>query len=256
MIASLGMYDRAETAAANDALWSLVRDNLRARGVTAPDALTRGEGAYWPAWQSPDLLLSQTCGLPFRSRLHADVTLVGTPDFGVQGCAPGFYRSVLIARRDDPRQTAADFAPTRLAVNDTLSQSGWAAVFQHFQDLGLTTTPALITGSHRASATAVAQGQADFAAIDAVTWRLLTRHDDFTAGLRIFAQTDPTPGLPLITAKADLAKTLFAVVAQGITDLDAGHRSALGLRGVVRIPASAYLAVPIPPALAMIDGIS
>ncbi|MFN7224061.1 MAG: hypothetical protein ACK4MS_08580, partial [Paracoccaceae bacterium] len=107
MIASLGMYDRPETSAANDALWALIRDALRDRGRDAPQALTRGEAACWPAWQAPDLVLSQTCGLPFRSRLHDHVTLIGTPDYGVEGCAPGYYRSVLIARSDDPRQTEA-----------------------------------------------------------------------------------------------------------------------------------------------------
>lgn len=40
MIASLGMYDRPETMAANDRLWALVRDGLRARGIAAPEALT------------------------------------------------------------------------------------------------------------------------------------------------------------------------------------------------------------------------
>ena len=64
MIASLGMYDRTETAAANDRLWAGIRDGLRARGIAAPEALTRGDGAYWPAWQAPDLVLSQTCGFP------------------------------------------------------------------------------------------------------------------------------------------------------------------------------------------------
>ena len=89
MIAALGMYDRPETAAANDALWALIRDGLRARGMDAPEVLTRGAGAYWPAWESPDMLLSQTCGLPFRARLHEKVTLIGTPDYGVEGCALG-----------------------------------------------------------------------------------------------------------------------------------------------------------------------
>ena len=127
MIASLGMYDFGPVMAVNDRLWALIRDRLRADGIDAPDALTRGEGAYWQAWQSPDLLLSQTCGYPFRARLQGKVTYVGTPDFGVDGCAPGYYRSVLVARADDPRSTIADFDGARFAYNEALSQSGWAA---------------------------------------------------------------------------------------------------------------------------------
>jgi len=93
MIASLGMYDRPETMAANDRLWALVRDGLRARGIAAPEALTRGAGAYWQAWEDPALVLSQTCGFPYRAKLHGKVTLVASPDYGLQGCPPGYYCS-------------------------------------------------------------------------------------------------------------------------------------------------------------------
>ncbi|MDR7126065.1 PhnD/SsuA/transferrin family substrate-binding protein [Pseudotabrizicola sp. 4114] len=254
MIASLGMYDRAETMAANDVLWALIRDGLRARGLIAPEALTRGAQAYWSAWEAPGLLLSQTCGLPFRARLHQRVTLIGTPDYGVAGCAPGFYRSVLIARADDPRATESEFSTARLAFNEPLSQSGWAAVHQHFQHLGLTLRPTLQTGGHRASALAVAKGEADFAAIDAVTWEMLARHEDFANGLRVFARTGPTPGLPLITAQAAQADALFEVVSHAIRALSDAQRHTLCLRGLVRIPASAYLALPIPPAPAQFGG--
>ena len=109
MIASLGMYELAGMAPANDRLWALIRDGLRSRGIAAPAALTRGEAAYWPAWTAADLVLSQTCGYPYRARLHDRVTYIGTPEYGVDGCPPGHYRSVFVARRDDPRQTLADF---------------------------------------------------------------------------------------------------------------------------------------------------
>ncbi|MFN3722893.1 MAG: phosphate/phosphite/phosphonate ABC transporter substrate-binding protein [Paracoccaceae bacterium] len=254
MIASLGMYDTGDAAPANDALWCLIRDRLRARGVAAPDALTRGANAYWSAWESPDLLVSQTCGLPFRSSLQGRVSLVGTPNYGVEGCVPGYYRSVLIARADDPRATEAAFCTARLAVNDALSQSGWAAVWQHFQQLGLALPAAVLTGGHRASALAVAEGRADFAAIDAVTWDLLTRHEAFAGGLRVFATTTPTPGLPLITAQPVLADTLFTAVEDAILALSEAQKHTLCLRGLVRIPADAYLSLPIPPAPARIDG--
>ena len=79
------MYDRAEAQASNDRLWALIRDGMRAEGLAAPDALTRGAGAYWDAWQAPDLTLSQTCGFPYRARLHGHVTLIGTPDYRRRG---------------------------------------------------------------------------------------------------------------------------------------------------------------------------
>ena len=157
MIASLGMYDFGPAQAANDRLWALIRTGLRGRGIDAPEALTRGEHAYWDAWQSPDLILSQTCGYPFRARLQGKVTYVGTPDFGVEGCAPGYYRSVFVVRADDPRRTLAEFDGARLAYNEPLSQSGWAAPQTHAKKLGIRLPPALQTKGHRLSARAVAE---------------------------------------------------------------------------------------------------
>lgn len=249
MIASLGMYDFGVLMAANDRLWAGVRNGLRALGIAAPDALTRGDGAYWPAWEAPDLVLSQTCGYPFRARLHQNVAYVGTPDYGVEGCPPGHYTSVFVARKDDPRQTLADFDGAAFAYNEALSQSGWAAPQTHAARLGLRLRPALMTGGHRRSAVAVAEGRADIAAIDAVTLALmLEQADPVTASLQVIARTDPTPGLPLITAKGAAAGAIFDAVAAAIAVLTPRDRATLRLKGLLRIPVSAYLAVPNPPA--------
>ena len=196
MIASLGMYDFGPAQAANDRLWALIRDALRADGHNAPETLTRGEGAYWPAWESPALVLSQTCGYPYRARLHGHVTLVGTPDYGLPGCPPGHYRSVFVARRDDPRATLQDFAGAPMAFNEDLSQSGWAAPAHHLLSLGLTPAPALRSGGHRLSVQAVAEGRADLAGVDALTWAMLQGHEPAADRLKFVAETALTPALP------------------------------------------------------------
>ena len=247
MIASLGMYDFGAAAAVNDRLWSLIRDGLLARGIDAPKALTRGEGAYWQAWQSPDLILSQTCGYPFRARLHPSVTYVGTPDFGVEGCDPGHYRSVFVARADDKRSTVRDFDGARLAYNEALSQSGWAAPQTHAADLGIRLCPALQTGAHQLSARAVAEGRADLAALDAVTFRLLQAEDPGMARLKPVGLTPPTPGLPYITGPGRDPAPIFAALAAAIAALAPRDRAILGLKGILRIPVEAYLSVPNPP---------
>jgi len=246
MIASLGMYDFPPLQRANDRLWMTIRDRLRAMGIAAPDCLTRGVQAYWHAWQSPNLVLSQTCGFPFRARLHDRVVLVGTPDFGIDGCRPGHYRSVFVARADDTRATLAEFSGSRFAFNEDLSQSGWAAPQNHAAAWGLQFPPAIRTGAHHLSAQAVAEGRADLAAIDAVTWALLVRHDEVTSDLKVVGQTDPTPGLPYISGPGSNADALFAAVSAAISGLTEADRDLLHLRGFVRIPAAAYLAVPIP----------
>lgn len=247
MIAALPMYDRPELTEATDRYWALIRDGLRARGIDAPDALRRGDAELMPHWQMPDLVLSQTCGFPFRARLHGQVNLVGTPNFGVDGCPPGYYRSVLISRADDPRDDLAAFDGTPIAYNDALSQSGWAAPQNHASALGLQFPAGLKTGSHRASMLAVADGQADLAALDAVTFRLLQKADPAAAKVKVIAETTPTPGLPYICAASIDPETVFAAVAQAIPALSEDDRLALGLRGIVRIPAGNYLAVPTPP---------
>ena len=247
MIASLGMYDPAPLHAANDRYWALIRDGLRAAGHAAPDALTRGPAAYWPAWASPDLVLSQTCGLPYRARLHGKVTLIGTPDFGLHDCPPGYYCSVFVARRDDPRETLASYAGSRLAYSEELSQSGWAAPCNHAAATGLRWSSLLHTGAHAAASKAVADGAADIAAIDVLTWALLSRHEAWPAKLKVVEATQPTPGLPYIAAAGADAALLFAVIAAAIDRLAPDDRALLHLRGIVQIPAADYLAVTIPP---------
>ncbi len=247
MIASLGMYDRPETAEANDRLWAGIRDRLRSVSKEAPDTLTRGAGAYWAAWQAPDLLLSQTCGFPYRSILHGKVKLVATPDYGVEGCPPGYYCSVLVARAQDPRDQPAAFNGAAFAYNEALSQSGWAAPQNLAASMGFYFRPALASGGHKLSAQAVAEGRADIAAIDAVTWEMLRRWEPFAGGLKVVGRTPPTPGLPLITAPHQDAGLLFSVVEAAIAGLSAEDRGVLQLRGVVRIAPEAYLAVPTPP---------
>lgn len=248
MIASLAMYDRPQVQASNDRLWALIRDGMRQAGLSAPETLTRGEGAYWQAWESPDLVLSQTCGYPYRAKLHGRVTLLATPDYGVEGCAPGHYCSVMVARRDDPRDDLTAFEGAALAFNEDLSQSGWAGPMAHALSQGVRLRPMLRSGGHILSAKAVAEGRAEIAGIDAVTWEMITRYDAFAKDLKVVARTAPTPGLPWIAAPGADANRLFPILQAAIAALPEADRATLCLRGLTRIPAEAYLAIPTPPA--------
>lgn len=246
MIASLGMYDRPQMMAANDRYWALIRDGLRARGLAAPDALTRGDAAYWPAWTAPDLVFSQTCGLPFRTRLQGQVTLVGSPDYGLPGCPPGHYHSVFVVRKSDPRGSLAEFDGAQFAVNEYVSQSGWAAPQNHARSLGITLVEALESGAHINSARAVQEGLVDVAAIDGHTWSMLTTWEPWTADLKELDRTPPTPAPPYVTGLGTDADLVFDAVSAAIAALLPDDRATLGLRGIARIPAARYLAVPTP----------
>jgi hypothetical protein len=103
MIASLMMYARPELDPALGRYWQLIRRALAERGIDAPPALSN-DAEEFAVWEAPDLVLSQTCGMPYRLRLHGSVSLIGTPDFGIEGCDPGYYRSaVVVGPRDWPR---------------------------------------------------------------------------------------------------------------------------------------------------------
>ncbi len=232
-LAALPMNDWPEVRPHWDALWSAIAARLCEAGVPAPETLTRGLGLM-EGWLSPTLVLGQTCGLPYVRHLRRRVTLLGTPDFAVPGCPPGWYDSVVVVRADDPREGTRAFAGARLAVNGADSQSGTQAMMHHVRALpvphfGRVST----TGAHEASARAVAEGRADIAAIDHTTWRLIAAHRPFAAGLRVMERTDPTPGLPFVAAAGAGAAHADAVAA-GVADAPEAAREALGLAGYVR----------------------
>lgn len=244
MIACLPMYDWQEVRPATDRFWLLIRDALKRDGIEAPDELHRGD--LWNHWTNPALLLGQTCGFPYRTALHGKVRLVGTPDYGLPDAPPGYYYSVLVVAADRPGDWT-DFVAGTLAINGYDSQSGWAAPQNHAATQGTRFERITETGAHRESARAVAEGRADIAAIDAVTWRLITRHlPDMAARLRIVARTGSTPGLPLVTARGNDPARIARAVGTAIAALEAPDRAALGLKGLTAIPAQAYMAVPTP----------
>lgn len=245
MIASLGMYDRPETRSATDRYWGLIRDGLRDAGLKAPETLER-TAPFWEVWNSPDLVFSQTCGRPYRLELHDKVTLAGTPDYGLHDCPPGYYRSPFIVRTQDRRVDLAEFRTARFAYNEKLSQSGWAAPQTHVAGLGFQFTDIWQSGGHLQSAQVVAEGRADIASLDALSWEMIKRYDGFSMDLRVLEWTDPTPGLPYIMGLDMDGKLVFDAIRNAIDALDLDDRRTLRLEGLVDIPAPAYLAVNNP----------
>jgi ABC-type phosphate/phosphonate transport system substrate-binding protein len=231
VIAALPMYDWPEARAATDRFWAGIRDRLRAGGLAAPDALSRDLGLM-EGWTHPRLVLGQTCGLPVVGALAGRVAVVGAADFALPGCPPGWYRSAVVVRADDPRERLAAFRGAPLAVNGFDSQSGWGAILHHaapLADGGRFLGPVTVTGAHVDSVELVAAGAADLAAIDLVTWGYCRRHRPAAGRLRVLMLTEPTPGLPYIAAPgADVAALRDALAgdaapgAVGFVPMDAG----------------------------------
>lgn len=235
------MYDRPEVTQANDAFWTATQHALG----FGPAHLTR-DMDIWAIWQNPELLLAQTCGYPFRARLYGHVTLIGTPDYGLPDCAPGYYNSVFIARADDTRRDLTEFTTATFAYNEPMSQSGWAAPMSHMATQNLTFASSVRSGGHIKSAQMVAENGADIAAIDAVTWAMIEKYDDFAKDLRVIARTTPTPGLPLISALGADKTNLFSALNNAISALPNQTRDTLQIKAMVDIPAALYLEIPTP----------
>lgn len=238
MIATLPMYDRPETAAANDRLWTLIREAL----ADGPERLTRDGD---PHWTDSELLLSQTCSLPYRSRLAAQVTLVARPVHDLP-CPLGCYFSVIVTRADETRSGLAAFANARLAINEPGSQSGWAAVEGMAKDQDVTFRNVHATGSHLESARAVAEGRADLAALDAVSWHVIQRFEAFAGALSVMETSPPTPALPYITARTRDPAPIRRALEAAVAALPAEDRATLCLTGIAEAPEAAYLALPLP----------
>lgn len=244
MIAALPMYDRPENAAAHDALWALIRDGLRARGIDAPDALDRAT-SYDAGWGRDDLVLGQICNLPYRARFRDRVTAIGAADHDLPDCPPGHYHSIWILRADDPAADPLTRAG-RFAYNDGLSHSGWGAPWAAAAARDVRLTPHLRTGGHAESLRAVAEGRADLAAIDAITWRNLARWSPHAGAVRVAGRTGTAPGMTFIAAGHVDPAPRLAAIAEAIAALPQPERDILGLRGIVALPQSAY-DLPFPP---------
>lgn len=245
MIANLQMYDWPELRECYRIYWDRIRAELRNAGLSAPDELShvRDESSVW---LRPDLVLSQACGLPYRLSLHGRVCLIGTPDYGVDGCPPGHYRSVLVVRHDESRRDLADFRDCTFAYNNRNSQSGYGAPFFHVSEQGFWFTELVKSGGHKESVRMVAEGKADLTSIDAVSWRFMQRYDGYAKGLRVLASTAPTPGLPYISAAGNDRHALFDCIDNAIRELPDDVRSELGIVTLVDLPADDYLALPVP----------
>ena len=244
MIASLPMYDRPSNAAAHDRLWELIRDALRARGIKAPDALDRNVG-YRASWAHRDLVLGHICNLPYRAEYRDCLTRIGTADYGLEGCEPGFYRSVLVVRHDDPRDRLSALANARYAANALHSHSGFAVTHDMAMAAGTALPAPLITGSHDGSVIAIAEGRADFATIDQQTWVMQRQDLPEAQALRVIGTSATSPGQSFVTQAGVDPAPYFDAIQSAIAGLDPADAERLGLRGIVRLPDSAF-DLPLP----------
>jgi len=209
---SLPMYDihHADT----EALLAALRQLLTEEGLAGDEVVYVQPEDRLSHWRSPQLLLSQTCGYPLQALLP-EVQIVGTFHYQATGCESFRYSSHLVVREADAAKTLADFRDRRVAANSDDSQSGYHSLRSLVAPLhqkGRFFSEIVFSGSHRESLAAITANKADIAAIDAVTWALVSQHEpERVAGLVSIGSTSPVPGLPMITAAQTPPETLQAL---------------------------------------------
>ncbi|MDS0790620.1 PhnD/SsuA/transferrin family substrate-binding protein [Burkholderia pseudomultivorans] len=254
-IAGLPMYNVTPRHAA---LWrALLRDALgafaRAGGPIDFTLLDEPFGDLPALWRRPDLLLSQTCGFPYRMLgLRDDVHLIATPAFDAQGCDGARYRSMLVVSarvHAGGATTLAACRGLRAGYNGDDSHSGMNAlrhaVAPHAHDgrfFGSVTS----FGSHLNVLRAIGAGDADCAAIDCVTFAYV--RDALPAlldGIRVIDMTAPAPGLPFIASRAldDAQAAALRDALDHAVAADAARARALRLRGFERLAPGDYDAI-------------
>ena len=247
-IASLGMYDHPAQRAANDALWSWIAGRLVAAGVEGvPPALDRGRTPD-VRWQDPALLLGQACGYPY-ARFHKErLRLIAVPRYGAPHCEETRHCSVIVARMADPRTALAAFRGAAAAINEPASNTGTNLLRHTAAEQGGAGPffAALVrTGSHVGSMRAVSAGEADLAAIDAVTFAAAeASYPGLAESLKVIAVSRRVPALPFVTAMATpepvAALVQEALLAAMAAPELAEARASLFLLGAEAVAPAAY----------------
>lgn len=254
-IAALPMYNITPQ---HGALWrALLRDTLeafaQAGGPRDVAVLDDPGNDLLALWRRPDLLLSQTCGFPYRVLGLANaVQLLATPAFDAEGCEGAYYRSTLVVSARAASQGAVTLAACRglrAACNGRDSHSGMNALRRAvapYAHEGRFFASVAWVGSHLNALRALGAGVADVAAIDCVTLAYVRDAlPELLHDVRTIGATALAPGLPFVASHA-----LPAVQVERLRDAldlacaaDAPRAKTLRLRGFVRLSSPDYDAI-------------
>lgn len=206
-----------------------IRDTSGRTLAPDPATLPPDELDLHAVWLHPKLLLAQSCWGPLELGLAEHVTVVGQPSYeGIEGGQGELYSSaILMKKRAEsvvPPDDAQPLIPLelirgrRFAYNGPESMSGYLALERDLEEAGEGMgmfSEHVVTGSHRASVVAVAEGIADVCAIDCRSWKLARLHEPRAAAVDVVGWTGKRKGLPFITSKAtppDVVATLQAIL--------------------------------------------
>jgi ABC-type phosphate/phosphonate transport system substrate-binding protein len=203
-VASLPMYNLPEMQSANRAFWQalsglLVKEGLF--GLPAELAFTR---LPVPDAIGTDVVFTQTCGYPLQTIYRGQYEMVGVPTYDAPGCGPATHCAFILVRDDSSFRSLEDLRGSVFALNSRHSNSGMNLPRRLIADIagGKPFFGEVVeTGSHNASIEGLMAGKVDSASIDNLTYTFLKEYRPAAVeGLRVLAQTPPSPAIPFITA--------------------------------------------------------
>ena len=243
------MYDFPEVQISTEKLLVALVEALESCNevahVQTPDSSVHAE--LMKMWRSKDMVLSQSCGLPFMEELHQFVNVIGTPTWTDVSDERGRYQTVIVVREALGISSIAEVSGLRPVVSNTQSLSGWCSLGVALSEV--TTEPSFVqpftqSGGHAKSLQMLQDDKADIASIDAATFRLLSHHRPaLVDNLRVIGYGPLVPATPFIISKTCVVST--GKVFQAVEEVfqRPSMQEALdhiGISGFVRLAASDY----------------
>jgi len=209
------MYDLPQLKAATDALWQAITERLRSSGVTPVPATLNRTDDYAQTWANPALLLGQACGYPLLKHLQDKAQIVATPIYEATGCEGADHASLFIVNAKAQHRSLSDLRHSICALNGYDSNTGMnllrAAIAPMAQGTAFFQS-IVVTGAHYNSLKAVANGSADLAAIDSVSFAHFQHYEPTVTGcVKVIGQSAKTTTPPFITSSTTDAQTLAAL---------------------------------------------
>lgn len=218
--AALPMYDWPEVRTRTRAFWQGLRD--RVTGL--PDLSHPVEMADLLAiWRDSRTVLTECCWGTVDLGLCTVQQILAQRNYdGVYGGEGIHYRSALVMRQGPVAKPAEGAVlpkgveRLRWAANQPDSRSGWLGIAE---DAALSGEEVLWTGAHRESIRTVAEGRADIAAIDCLSWELALAHEPAAKALAVVGWTAPRPGI-FFTTGIDTPPDLAAALRGALLEMN------------------------------------
>lgn len=252
LLASLPMYDHEAIETDTDQWWQVISNELRNRGVAAPEKLTRSNDSRL-IWRDPNLLLTQCCGYDLMVNGYDNLEPILTPIYGFEDCEGGNYCSYIVVARDGKIRSAAALKGKLLAINGYRSHSGYNALREYIAlnlGVGAHEQSLVVSGSHYNSMKMTAEGEAAAAAVDCVTYGIVASYaPELVSKLLVLGKSPFHSVLPYAVPKTmdDKLKTSLLSALKAALEKPEYHgiRDRLGIRSFILKNTSDYLSIKV-----------